>query len=86
MKVENLKHPSYFRQLWRLLAIFGDFKIFFFFYHFFQNKEFVTEYSFSIFFFFWRNGENSPLKKSPGRRAPLEERAAKILNYGAGKY
>jgi hypothetical protein len=54
--------------------------------HFFQNKEFVTEYSFSIFFFKLQNGENSLQKKSPGRRAPLEERAAKILNYGAGKY
>jgi hypothetical protein len=54
----------------------------------FKNKEFVTAYSFWIFLFFifLQNGENSPQKNLPGRRAPLEKQAANILNHGAGKY
>jgi hypothetical protein len=68
------------------LVIFGDLKIFVFFLAL-LSKQGICDSIFGFDFFFkLQNGENSPQKKSPGRRAPLEERAAKILNYGAGKY
>jgi hypothetical protein len=67
------------------VASFGDFKLFVFLS--LLSKQGICDSIFIFdFLFFSQNGENSPQKKLPGRRASLEKQAVNILNYGAGKY